>query len=347
MRALPAPCDATTVAGVNKETQGFDSMSQEIAVYSSAMSIMGPVPQRPSAAAGAAGSSGVPGMPASLLVVYDSLAVVSGLWAGMWLRVCLLLGLQAPLDGCRMWLHAFSTWVHMSAAAAAASTRTVMQLAWVLGQLSLVILGTASAQHARSAQGDVARKSHQGWFLQVGGPAAATALAVLQWVWQQCYLVIARQVGVCWHLASSFLAAVPGGGVLIQHGAVISTYASAVFAALAAAFSSTCAWLQSVRSQTGLFSKGGMQAMAGQAMQLAMLLMAWLLTRVWIVAEAVAGMAAEWLLRDVSPVGRAAVFGSAKMIKGLVVEAGRQSGMLAQQLFEAWRAHHDRHGMHA
>jgi hypothetical protein len=72
-----------------------------------------------------------------------------------------------------------------------------------------------------------------------------------------------------------------------------------------------------------------------------MLLMAWLLSCAWNAAEGLAGMVAEWLLRDVSAVGRAAVYGSAQMIKGLVVEAGRQSGMLAQQLFEAWRAHHD------
>jgi hypothetical protein len=49
---------------------------------------------------------------------------------------------------------------------------------------------------------------------------------------------------------------------------------------------------------------------------------------------------AEWALRDVPPVGRAAVYGSAGMINGLVVEAGRQSSLLATQLFEAWKAHH-------
>ena len=53
------------------------------------------------------------------------------------------------------------------------------------------------------------------------------------------------------------------------------------------------------------------------------------LCRAFALLERVARYVAKWALRDVPPVGRAAVYGSARMIKRLVVEAGRQSSLVA------------------
>jgi hypothetical protein len=105
------------------------------------------------------------------------------------------------------------------------------------------------------------------------------------------------------------------------------------------AISDTSLWLGSVREDAGLFSRSGLKAVASKGLQLAGLVVGWFLS-MWLgVAERLAVLVAEYALKDASPVSRAAVYGCVRMIKGLLVEASKQSGLLAGQLFEAWQVH--------
>jgi hypothetical protein len=120
-----------------------------------------------------------------------------------------------------------------------------------------------------------------------------------------------------------------------------SWYAAAASAVsvLSTAISGTLLWLRSVREDTGLFSRSGLKAVAIKGIQLAGFVATSILS-MWLgVAERLAVLVAEYVLKDASPVSRTAVYGCARMIKGLVVEASKQSGLLAGQLFEAWRVH--------
>lgn len=294
----------------------------------------------------AAGPSGVPGVSARTLILYDSLAVVSGLWAGMWMRLWLLFMLQGPLASARIWLAAAKTAVQVSAAATVATTKTAMQAAWALSHLSLVVLGSAAATSASGPSGRpfqsssaaaVGAPARTTWGLGLMGhpSAGAAVLAMLQWLWMQA----ARPWFSMWcYLGAAVASSVPGG---LAAAKIVSRWrASALtaFAALSAAFSQALVWLGSIQD-AGLFSRAGMQATRNKGLQLAGLLAAWLLSWGVGMAEGVTVLVAEWVLKDVPPVGKAAVYGSARMIKGLVVEASRQSGQLAGQLLEAWRLH--------
>jgi hypothetical protein len=236
----------------------------------------------------------------------------------------------------------------MSAAAAGASAQTVLQVSWYLARLSLVVLGAAKASAANAAQQSDAAAAAAPGGLSPGTSSAwlpampslvLSVLPVFQWAWVQVLAV--------WSSCGSFLrvainATGPRGKAL---GDVLGSgyaYVSSALTALAAAASSLLLSMRAsptVKGGAGLFSKAGLQEVGIRGFWLAGQLMAWAVTCAFALLERAAGYGAEWALRDVPPVGRAAVYGSVGMIKGLVVEVGRQSSLLAAQLFEAWKAH--------
>jgi hypothetical protein len=73
-----------------------------------------------------------------------------------------------------------------------------------------------------------------------------------------------------------------------------------------------------------MFSKAGLQKVGIRGLWLAGQLVAWAMSCAFTLLERFAGYGVEWAVRDVPPVGRAAVYGSAGMIKGLMV-SGRQA----------------------
>jgi len=295
------------------------------------------------------------------VLLFDSLAVVSGLWAGLCFRLWVLLAVQAPTAGCRIWLHAAMSGCCMSAAAAATSTRTALQVAWHLAQLSLMLLQGAAAAgvsrpsteqqpggasagvklfHGTSRQQGLACWAAAGTVRWVG----AAVCGALQWWW----LCVAKPFSsfcqllmpVCMHWAatsaanstSTFFLGIPNSvGVWSMYAVTKATVTAAV--------RGPRVWMSSLRQGVTLLSQAGLRVVAARGMQSSGLLVLWL--GAWIVGvlERLVAVAAEWLLRDVPPVARAALCGSAGMTRGLVVEAGRQSALLAAQLIAAWQAH--------
>lgn len=287
---------------------------------------------------------GLAGVSPRTLVLYDSLSVVSGLWAGLWLRLWLLVAVQAPLAGCSIWLAAAKTSAATSVAAAAASTQTCLRVVWYLAHVSLAVLGTASrtassadtsaaTKPATASQQDKAGRSLGSVLVSSG---AASILFALQFV-----CVFVQQKG------AALAAALPGGTPLVQLLMGLSTCVHSAGTALAAGVSSMTLWLSGLWGSVqtdGLYgAQSTLQTLfAAQGLSMLALLQAVLLRFAALgfrLAESLVVMVAEWALRDVPPVGRAAVYGSARMTKNLVVEAGKQSVSLAGQLLEAWRAH--------
>lgn len=210
-------------------------------------------------------------MSAQTLVLYDSLAVVSGLSAGLVFRLWELIMLQVPLATARIWLQAVSAGVHMSAAATAVSAHTAVQAAWGLSHLSLAVLGSAAATGLQASNGShVSHAGADATSIRHGvGSSVAAVFAALQWV---CVLMARRCSTVLQCLGMAVAAAVPGGKPVANLLCRVHAAVTAALSAVAAAVGCTTSGEWQGSETQGVGSLGlrsvGLRSTFSQAVQL-------------------------------------------------------------------------------
>jgi hypothetical protein len=159
----------------------------------------------------------------TLLVLLDSVVIVTGLWSGMGLRVALLVAVRAPLAALGLWLTACRTGL----AAAGAALRSAMQLAACLALLSLRLLSGAQALSSPGRQCGAPADTTAGAATQQEGHARSSPRGQLG--------LASAAVAWCWPAAQGALAAVlqaAAGQISLQQ---LTTWARSVVGAAHAA----------------------------------------------------------------------------------------------------------------
>jgi hypothetical protein len=259
------------------------------------------------------------------LIVADSVCVISGMWVGLGLRLWGLATIRVPYETARIWTSAAWHGAAMGLALSRAAGYYVFQLFWCIMHMSLVIVVHARSHlhlpfgAALAAAGPIVRSasivSYQAsllWWKHLGGPVVAAAGSQLY----------------------ATAGAIPGGlpGLhLLQ--AVLSIWGSAVYAALHGA-GSAAHWLLTADEEA--VQRVNFQQVMMQGLGMTVSAAIWFAGQICAHAERLLAVSAARVLHGAPPVAQAAVWGSAGMLKRLVVEVSQQSWLLAAQMYHAW-----------
>lgn len=262
----------------------------------------------------------------SSLAVADSLSVMSGLWVGLGLKLWLLLSVQGPFTAGSIWLDAAGQGVHLSIAAAQAAAAYVLHAVRLLVQCSALLLAHSRLQLPAAAASALAAACSAGLY------AADLARQVIGVWWST---VCTSAVAAVQALLQSAAQAVPGGAVLLQ--LLGSAAASATYAAQATAAAMHSLWRYYAAAGEEDWGGLSMGSIAGQVLAWVAAGAGWMALRALSAAEQVAALITARVLQGAHPMAQAAVYGSAGMLKRLMVEASQQSWLLLVQLYQAWQ----------
>jgi hypothetical protein len=262
----------------------------------------------------------------SSFAVADSLSVISGLWVGLGLKLWLLLSLQAPCTAGRIWLDAAGQGVNLSVAAVQAAAAYALQAVRLLVQCSALLLAHTRLQLPAAGASALA----------AAGSAAVYAVNLARQVFGVWWTVVgASALAAVQGLLQSTAQAVPGDAVLLQ--LLGSAAAFSAYAAQSTTSTTQRIWRYYAAAGAEDWRGISMHRMAGQVLAWSAAAAGWVSLQVLSAAEQLAVLVTTRVLQGARPMAQAAVWGSAGMLKRLVVEASQQSWLLLVHLYQAWR----------
>jgi hypothetical protein len=245
---------------------------------------------------------------------------------GLGLKLWLLLSVQAPYTTSRIWLGAAGQGVSLTIAAVQAAVAYALHAVQLLLQCSGLLL------------------AHTGLQLPAAG---ASALAAAGSAVSNTFSLVKQLTGVWWRTIGASAAAagtsllqataeaLPGGTLLLQ--LLTKTAAFCTYAASSAAAAMQRSWRFFAAADEEDWRGISVHSIAVQMLGYAAAGLGWIGLQALSTAEMIAVLVTTRALPGAHPMAQAAVWGSAGMLKRLVVEASQQSWMLLVQLYGAWR----------